>query len=168
MNDLNKKNENNALNSIIICLFAIIIGSVFLQFIPVNDSNWFTLGMGKVVAFGSLLGILYTIKKNYFGAFFICIFCFFFTVHEIIVYYDNYAILLGKECGDDGVFRSVIELFRNALTVKCGCFWSFNCSTLNFLLVSFAWMNKIVADNKRLAELNSNEDVNDLNIKVVY
>ncbi len=152
------KKNNNPFDIACIILYLILVASVFFKFVPIIDGNWFSIGMGKLVLLSSLCGIAAIIRKNYFAAFFISLFSLFFVFHEIIIFYDDYAIKLGKELNPGGVFRSVIELYRDAFSAKCGAFWSMIGSGLSMILICVAWIGNVVIENLRFGkkEINTN------------
>ena len=135
--------------------------SILIQFVPINELNWFNLGMGKYLGFATIFAILCLYVKNYFAAFFISLFAAFFSFHEIIIFYDNYAIELGKELGSDGVFRSLVEIFVNEIVKKpnYGAFWAIFSSTLSLFFVSLAWMRNIIIGNIDLHENVVKEEI---------
>ena len=128
----------------ILCYIVFII-SILMKFIPIKDLSWFKLGMGKYLGIASIFAILSIFYKNYFAAFFISLFATFFSFHEIIIFYDSYAIELGKELGDDGLFRSVIEIFIKEIggNPEYGGFWAILSSSLSLIFVSLGWMKNI-------------------------
>lgn len=128
-------------------LFITII-SCFLKFAPITDLSWFTMGTGKLIVLFSVIGLFLNIKKEYFGSFFITIFLSFFIIHEIIICYDSYAIALGKECGEDGTFRLVFDLFKDAYNPNCGSLWATLGSVSSFILVTLAWIFKTIELNQ--------------------
>ncbi len=142
-----KYRNDNLFEYICSVLYVILIAGVFLKFVPICEGNWFTIGMGKLVLLGSVFGIVAILNKNYFAAFFISLFAFFFLFHEIIIFYDDYAIKLGKELNPGGVFRSVLEVYRDAFSAKCGAFWSLIGSGLSLILICVAWIKNIVSEN---------------------
>lgn len=137
----------------VIC-YLILIGTTLIQFIPINNQNWFNLGMGKLVGFTAIFAILCIINKNYFAAFFISLFSAFFAFHEIIIFYDNYAIELGQELGDDGVFRSLYEIFKNEIFTKpqYGAFWAIISSSISLITVSIDWIINTIIVNHSVSE----------------
>ena len=139
--------------------YALIIVGVNLRFIPINDGSWLSIGMGKLVLIGSILGIIASLRRKNFASFFISLFILFFVFHEIIVFYDLYAINLGKELTSDGVYRSVIQIYKEAFTsLGSGAFWSLLGGLLSILSVLFNWLITIVNDNyatKDIAVLKS-------------
>jgi len=103
--------------------FALIIFSTFLDFTPICQRSWRAGGVGLPVMLFSMLGIIFALRKNYFTAFFIGIFAAFFLTHEIIIIYDNRAVELGQELKPDGWFRSVIQVYQDALRPAYGALW---------------------------------------------
>lgn len=140
------------INIFILISYLIIISSVFLQFIPIQPGNWFNLGMGKYVGLAVIFGSYFILTKNYFPAFFISLFSSFFVFHEVIIFYDNYAIELGQELGSNGTFRLVFEIFKNAFNVKYGAFWAVFGSIISLIIISLAWIANNVVENQRLTE----------------
>ena len=139
-------------NFTVLILYAVLIFSVFLQFIPIHSGNWFNLGMGKYVGIAAIFGIYCILTKNYFAAFFISLFSSFFVFHEVIIFYDNYAIELGKELGSDGTFRLVFEIFSNAFNIKYGAFWAVFGSLLSFVSVTYAWIANTFIQHRLLSD----------------
>ncbi len=135
-------------NLLVASLYLIIVFSVFMQFIPIQSGNWFNLGMGKYVGLAAIFGFYCILTKNYFATFFISLFSSFFVFHEVIIFYDNYAIELGKELTSDGVYRLVFEIFKNAFDIKYGAFWVALCSVLSFIIVTYAWITNTVIQNR--------------------
>ena len=132
----------------IIC-YLIFIFSIKIKFISINELDWYNLGMGKYIGLFAIIGIYCIFRRNYFAAFFISLFAAFFCVHEVIIFYDNYAIELGRELGDDGLYRSVIdiffvEVFKNP---RIGAFWAISSSVFSLLLVTIAWIKNIINKN---------------------
>ena len=134
----------------IIGYIALII-SALITFIPINKLNWFEMGMGKYIGVASIFAVYLLMIKNYFSAFFISLFSFFFSVHELIIFYDNYAIELGKELGDTGLYRSIPEIFLEVANVKYGVFWAIVGSLLSLVFVSIGWIKNTVKDNHSVA-----------------
>ena len=94
------------------------------------------------------MGIIASLRRKNFASFFISLFILFFVFHEIIVFYDLYAINLGKELTSDGVYRSVIQIYKEAFTsLGSGAFWSLLGGLLSILSVLFNWLITIVNDN---------------------
>ncbi len=114
--------------------FALIVFSTFLDFTPVCQRSWRTGGVGLPVMLSCLAGVILALRKNYFTSFFIGIFAAFFLTHEIVVIYDNRAVELGLELKPDGWFRSVIQVYLDALQPGYGAFWGFIGSTLASLV----------------------------------
>ena len=137
----------------VIC-YLILIGTALIQFIPINNLNWFNLGMGKLVGLSAIFGILCILNKNYFAAFFISLFSAFFAFHEIIIFYDNYAIELGQEIGDDGVFRSLYEIFKDEIFSKpqFGAFWAIMSSSISLFTISIDWIINTIIVNHSVSE----------------
>lgn len=144
----------------IICYFIFTI-SILIKFIPISDLTWFKMGMGKYVGIASIFAILCLLYKNYFAAFFISLFAVFFSFHEIIIFYDNYAIELGKELGDDGVFRSLVDIFINEIAKHptYGAFWAILSSLMSLLFVSLSWMKNIISENIALHDKVLKEEI---------
>lgn len=144
----------------IICYF-IFTFSILIKFIPISDLTWFKMGMGKYVGIASIFAILCLLYKNYFAAFFISLFAAFFSFHEIIIFYDNYAIELGKELGDDGIFRSLVDIFINEIAKQptYGAFWAILSSLSSLLFVSLAWMKNIISENIALHDKVLKEEI---------
>ncbi len=130
-----------------ISLFITLV-SCFLKFVPITDLSWFNMGTGKLIVLFSFIGLFLNLKKEYFGSFFITIFLSFFVIHEVIISYDSYAIALGKECGEDGTFRLVFDLFKDAYDPHCGSLWATLGSISSFILVTFAWIFKTIEQNQ--------------------
>ena len=147
---LNSSSHLFFVNITVLILYAVLIFSVFMQFIPIHNSNWFNLGMGKYVGIAAIFGIYCILTKNYFAAFFISLFSSFFVFHEVIIFYDNYAIELGKELGSDGTYRLVFEIFSNAFNIKYGAFWAVFGSLLSFISVTYAWITNTIIQNRLL------------------
>ena len=135
-------------NLFVLSFYVVLIFSVFIQFIPIQTGNWFNLGMGKYIGLAAIFGIYSVLTKNYFAAFFISLFSSFFVFHEVIIFYDNYAIELGKELGSDGTFRLVLGIFADAFNIKYGAFWALFGSTLSFIIVTLAWISNTVKQNR--------------------
>ncbi len=131
----------------IFCYIAIIVASK-IQFIPINQLNWFQLGMGKYVGIAAIFAIFSLAMKNYFAAFFISIFSAFFSFHELIIFYDNYAIELGSELGSDGAFRYVSQIFDDALKYNYGAFWAVYGSCFSLVFVLIGWVRKVFKENR--------------------
>lgn len=123
-----------------ITCYIILAVSVLIKFIPIIEGNWLTLGMGKLVLLASLVSIWLVYTKKFFACFFISLFASFFVVHEIIIFYDNYAIELGKELTSEGLFRSVVALFKDALQFKFGAFWATLGSVFSLIFVTIGWI----------------------------
>ena len=163
----NKKNTTDSpFDFDILSIFAsicylIFTVSILIQFIPINTSNWYNLGMGKYLGFATIFAIMCLFFKNYFAAFFISLFAAFFSFHEIIIFYDNYAIELGKELGSDGVFRSLVEIFVNEIIKQpsYGAFWAIFSSILSLFFVSLAWIKNIIIGNISLHDKVVSEEM---------
>ena len=140
----------NFLSLVVTVFYIIVIGSVYLQFVPILNQNWFSLGTGKFIGIAAIFGIYCILIKNYFAAFFISLFSSFFVFHEVIIYYDNYAIELGQELGSNGTFRFVFEIFANAFNLKYGAFWAVFGSLVSLLIISFAWITNTINENKTI------------------
>ena len=95
----------------------------------------------------AIFGIYCLFIKNYFAAFFISLFSSFFVFHEVIIFYDDYAIELGKELGPDGTFRLVFEIFSNAFKINFGAFWAVCGSLVSFCLVTITWIINTFQNN---------------------
>ena len=154
-----KSNKGNLFEYICAVLYVILLTSIFFRFVPICEASWFSIGMGKLVLLGSVTGIATILRKNYFAAFFISLFAVFFLFHEIIILYDDYAIKLGKELNPGGVFRSVLELYRDAFTAKCGAFWALIGSGVSLILICVAWIKNIVSENLRYGKPEIDEKV---------
>ena len=133
----------------ILCYLAIIIGSK-MQFIPINESSWFQLGMGKYVGVAAIFAIFSLFMKNYFAAFFISIFAAFFSFHELIIFYDSFAIENGAELGSNGSFRLITDIFNDALRMKYGVFWTVYGSCISLVIVSLSWIRKVFKANRQI------------------
>jgi hypothetical protein len=120
--------------------YLFIIYSTLIQFIPIVRDNWFNIGMGKYVGLAAIFAIFSLFYKNFFVAFFISIFAGFFTFHELIIFYDNYSIELGQELMDNGAFRYLPDIVKNAYNFKFGFFWSILGSSLSLISVSICWI----------------------------
>lgn len=138
---------NFTTNILAICSYLIVIISALIRFIPINSHSWFDLGMGKYIGIASIFAIYFIVLKNYFAAFFISIFASFFVFHEIIIFYDNYAIELGKELGDTGLFRSIPGIFENICNIKLGAFWAIIGSLLSLMFVTLSWISHTIKVN---------------------
>lgn len=103
--------------------FALVVFSTFLDFTPVCLRSWRAGGVGLPVMLFSMAGIVLALRRNFFTTFFIGVFAAFFLTHEIIVIYDNRAVELAQELKPDGWFRSVIQVYLDALQPKYGAFW---------------------------------------------
>ena len=128
--------------------YLLVILSVYMQFVPILNQNWFNLGTGKFVGIAAICGIFCVLTKNYFAAFFISLFSSFFVFHEVIIFYDNYAIELGQELGSNGVFRLVFGIFADAFKIKYGAFWALLGSVISFISVSIVWISNTVTQNR--------------------
>lgn len=152
--ELKKYSEKNNIviitfaNIFVLSLYLILILSVFLQFTPIQTGNWFNLGMGKYVGIAAIFGIYSILTKNYFAAFFISLFSSFFVFHEVIIFYDNYAIELGKELTSNGIYRLVFEIFKNAFDIKYGAFWAVLSSLVSFIVITFTWITNTFINNR--------------------
>ncbi len=147
------------LNLLTILCYLIFIISIKIKFISINELDWYNLGMGKYIGLFAIIGILCIFKRNYFAAFFISLFAAFFSVHEVIIFYDNYAIELGRELGENGLYRSVIdiffvEVFKNP---RVGAFWAISSSVTSLLLVTITWIKNIINKNDYISNLKSSE-----------
>ena len=128
--------------------YLLLIGSVFSQFVPIQTGNWFNIGMGKYVGLAAIFAIYSLFVKNYFVAFFISLFSAFFVFHEVIIFYDNYAIELGRELGSDGSFRLVFSIFSDAFNWKYGAYSALLGSLTSLIVVSIAWLFNTVFENR--------------------
>ncbi len=138
----------NIFNLFAVLLYLILIISVFIPFVPINNGAWFSIGMGKYIGIAAIFAIYALFVKNYFAAFFISIFASFFVFHEVIIFYDNYAIELGKELTSEGTFRFVFDIFKDAFQVKFGAFWASLSSLSSLVIVLIGWIKNTVDDNK--------------------
>lgn len=136
------------INLFAVFLYLVLIVSVFLPFVPINNGAWFSIGMGKYIGIAAIFAIYALLVKNYFAAFFISIFASFFVFHEVIIFYDNYAIELGKELTSEGTFRFVFDIFKDAFQVKFGAFWASLSSLSSLVIVLIGWIKNTVDDNK--------------------
>lgn len=146
-NDTFKINPFNILA--VICYSFVIYSTLIHKFIPINNLSWFNLGMGKLVGIGAIFAIFFVLINDYFIPFFISIFSGFFSIHELIIFYDNYAIEAGKELGEDGVFRSLFDIFNNAFNFHFGFFWAIIGSSLSFIAVTIAWILHTYYTNRK-------------------
>lgn len=103
--------------------FILVIFSTFLDFTPVCLRSWRAGGVGLPVMLSCLAGTVLALRRSFFSSFFIGIFAAFFLTHEIIVIYDNRAVELALELKPDGWFRSVIQVYLDALQPGYGAFW---------------------------------------------
>jgi len=114
--------------------FALIIFSTFLDFTPVCLRSWRAGGVGLPVMLFSMAGIVLALRRNFFTTFFIGVFAAFFLTHEIIIIYDNRAVELAQELKPDGWFRSVIQVYLDALQPRYGAFWGVIGGTITTLV----------------------------------
>ncbi len=103
--------------------FILVVFSTFLDFTPVCLRSWRAGGVGLPVMLSCLAGTVLALRRSFFSSFFIGIFAAFFLTHEIIVIYDNRAVELALELKPDGWFRSVIQVYLDALQPGYGAFW---------------------------------------------
>lgn len=132
--------------------FFILMASVFMQFVPINEQSWSQLGRGNAVAFFALVGGIAVFFRHYFGAFFAGMFSFFFLTHEIIIEYDKKAIAAQQEVTSGGLYRLVFSIYSDALSIKTGAFWGF-CGVVIALLACIAgWIIYSLNENKKLMQ----------------
>ncbi len=117
-----------------------IVVSALIPFLPINELSWFKIGMGKYVGVAVIFSIYFLYIKNYFASFFISLFSSFFAIHELIIFFDNYAIELGKELGNDGVYRFIPDIFVKICDYRYGVFWAILCSLLSLIFVTINWI----------------------------
>ncbi len=110
--------------------FVLIVFSTFLDFTPICQRSWRAGGVGLPVMLSCMIGTVLALRRSYFSAFFIGIFAAFFLTHEIVIIYDNHAVELGQELKPDGWFRSVIQVYFDALQPGYGAFWGFIGATI--------------------------------------
>ncbi len=140
----------------IICYIAFII-SIKIQFISINELDWYHLGMGKYLGLFAILGIICIFNKKYYAAFFISLFAAFFSFHEVIIFFDNFAIEKGCELGDDGLYRSIIGIFLDEVIKKpqLGAFWAIFSSSFSLFFVSIIWILNTINENILVLKQNS-------------
>ncbi|PKL48934.1 MAG: hypothetical protein CVV42_08035 [Candidatus Riflebacteria bacterium HGW-Riflebacteria-2] len=146
-----------ALSLVVATGFALIVFSTFLDFTPVCLKSWRAGGVGLPVMLSCMLGTVLALRRNYFTAFFIGIFAAFFLTHEIVVIYDNRAVELGKELTSDGWFRSVIQVYLDALQPGYGAFWGFIGATLASIVPLFGMAFEARQKNLEAAHYSSRQ-----------
>ncbi|GAB4285111.1 MAG: hypothetical protein Kow0029_31850 [Candidatus Rifleibacteriota bacterium] len=132
--------------------FLTMIVSNFFSFAPIEEKTWREIGVGFPVMFACGFGIAMVLVKNYFASFFIGMFSAFFITHEIIICYDNKAVEMGREIGENGWFRLVAMIFSDALNPSYGAFWAVMGVCLALAAITISWLKNIALENKALAK----------------
>lgn len=140
---------------------AITIFSVFGQFTSLSQSSWVKLGMGIPVMISCFAAMILLLYDRYFFVFFILIFNLFFLFHDIIIIYDNEAVMRSLEIATEktpGLYRYVVDIFSDAFKFGTRAIWAFIGLLSSFICLIVAWINKIMTDNKLATQKISNDE----------
>ncbi|MDD3375821.1 MAG: hypothetical protein PHF08_00050 [Candidatus Riflebacteria bacterium] len=138
------------------------IFSVFGQFTSISQASWINVGMGIPVMISCFAAMILLIYDQYFFVFFILIFNLFFLFHDIIIIYDNEAVLRGLEIAAEetpGLYRYVADIFSDAFKFRTRAIWSFIGLFFSFISLIVAWINKILTDNKLATQKITNKEI---------
>ncbi|MDD3000240.1 MAG: hypothetical protein PHF29_00615 [Candidatus Riflebacteria bacterium] len=130
---------------------AITIFAVFGQFTSLSQASWVKIGMGIPVMISCFVAMILLLYDHYFFVFFILIFNLFFLFHDIIIIYDNEAVMRSLEIATEntpGLYRYVVDIFSDAFKFGTSAIWAFIGLLSSFIFLIVAWIYKILTDNK--------------------
>jgi len=139
----------------------LIVFSTFMDFTPVCQRSWRAGGVGLPVMLSCMVGVVLALRKNYFSVFFISIFAAFFLTHEIIIIYDARAVELGQELRPDGWFRSVIQVYMDALQPGYGALWGVIGAATASLASLIGLAVEVIRKNLEAADYSTSQKIAD-------